>query len=93
VDRRLDPTPNNRQAFATTPGVGEAAQGTLDFFEANAEPLGDLFRVWDASGRSGGYTYRWWTGLGCGPFPYAAADETEASMAFISSAVVRISCA
>jgi len=36
--------------------VGEASQGAPDVFDRNAEPLGDLTRIWNAPVASSGPT-------------------------------------
>jgi hypothetical protein len=78
-------------------GVREAAQGSPDFFDRNAEPLGDLARMRNAAGRQQRlHVPIVDRGFDVGSHvssSHAAAAAGEALIAATNSAVVRISCA
>ena len=77
-------------------GLCKTAQGSPDFFDLNAKPLGDLARIRNAPGRQ----QRLHVSIvdcsfdiGSHSFSHAATAAGEALIALTSSAVVRISCA
>jgi hypothetical protein len=77
--------------------VSESAQGAPDFFDRNAEPLGDRTRIRNAPGRQQGLHVpvvdRGLDVASHASSSQAAAAAGDALIALTSSAVVRISCA
>jgi hypothetical protein len=77
--------------------VSESAQGSPDFFDRNAEPLGDRTRIRNAPGRQQRlHVPIVDCGLDVGSHAsssHAATAAGEALIVLTSSAVVRISCA